>query len=119
MLVRRRASLVKFLCLLPFMVSLLVPVGMMPAVSSSGAFTLVICHGHAAEKHLPDGKSEKGASSWCPFSLLSAAVLLPVRIGHDQAIQDAIVLRIGFVDREVPATKEAARARPRGPPTIL
>ena len=118
MLDRRRASLAKFLCLLPFMVSVLVPAGLMPAVSNSGTFTLIICDGHGSESHSTDGESEEGASSWCPFSLLSASVLLPAQFSQGRTIHDAVA-QVSFVDRDVPATTDIAASRPRGPPLIL
>ncbi|MGI9503412.1 MAG: hypothetical protein ACR2RE_10205, partial [Geminicoccaceae bacterium] len=116
MLDRARASLVKFLCLLPFIVSVMVPVGLMPAVSSEGAFTLVICTGHGLEERsVPATDDEpESASAWCPFSLLSVPALAPARIDQGGGLQVAAVY-VGPIERDSPATTDVATSRPRGP----
>lgn len=120
MLHRPRASLIRYLCLLPFMVSVLVPAGLMPAVSGDGTITLVICTGHGPEERsFPADESEPdGASSWCPFSLLNASVLVPERIDEGRADQRETVQAV-VIERDVPATSGIATSRPRGPPSIL
>lgn len=120
MLDRTRASLIKFLSLLPFLVSALLPVGMMPVVSGEGTFKLVICTGHGLEERsLPasDGEPER-VSTWCPLSLLSASFLAPARIDQGKAIQVAAA-HVEPVERDIPATTDIATFRPRGPPPIL
>ncbi|MEM9629182.1 MAG: DUF2946 family protein [Pseudomonadota bacterium] len=120
MFMRPAPPWLRLLCLLPFMVSALLPAGMMPAVSADGSFTLVICTADGAEERsFPvEGEQQNSASSLCPLSLLSAPALpsAPVywtdsRLGE---IVDFIVAA-----RDVPTTRNVRTPRPRGPPSIL
>lgn len=120
MLMRLPPSWVQLLCLLPFMASVLLPVGMMPAVSSDGTITLVICTAHGPEERsFPDPADEpEGASSWCPFSLLSAPVLPTAPVRSADSLVGEIVDVVAN-QRDVPIQRDIRTSRPRGPPSIL
>jgi hypothetical protein len=101
------------------MLSALVPVGMMPRVSSEGTLTLVICTGHGAEERsfpLPDDDPDR-AASWCPFTLLGASLLPPAPIEAARTAPFAAVEPV-FAALDIHRDAALGRPRPRGPPPI-
>lgn len=120
MVTRSLPSWFKLLCLLPFAVGSLLPVGMMPAVSSDGMLTLVICApGGRHEKSSPASDEDtEHAAEWCPFSLLLTTALQPLAI---QTVENGGFTRIKIIvsKRSILAHADAASPQPRGPPTTL
>ena len=110
----------RLLCLLPFVAGSLLPVGFMPAVSSDGMLTLVICTPDGAlEKSFPASNNEtEHAAEWCPFSQLSAPALAPrpIQIGERHAFSKT---NVDVSDYDVLAHVDVAHPQPRGPPTTL
>ena len=120
MLMQPAPSWLRLLCLLPFMVSALLPAGMMPALSSDGSFTLVICTPDGAEERSfpTDDEQQNSTSSWCPLSLLSAPVLPSA---PEQWTENRLAETVDFVvaKRDVPTTRNVHTPKPRGPPSFL
>lgn len=120
MMMRSLPSWFKLLCLLPFAVCALLPVGMMPGVSSDGTLTLVICTPEGAfEKSFPvSDQNTEHAAEWCPFSQLSTPALLPLPIrtvGNDRFTK----IRIVVSQHDVLAHADVPHPQPRGPPVTL
>jgi len=120
MVMRSLPSWFKLLCLLPFAVGALLPVGMMPGVSNDGMLTLVICTPEGAvEKSFPaSDQNTEHVTDWCLFSQLSAPALLPLAI---RTIEDDRFTKIAIVisKRDVLAHTDVPRPQPRGPPVTL
>ena len=120
MFARRRPIWARSICLLPFLVSMLIPVGMMPAVSGNGVLTFVVCTAHGLqERSFPAPDEEpQSTSSWCLFSLLSAPVLRPAS-SYAFGTDYNDVIEPALVELDAEAALDVATARPRGPPFIL
>lgn len=120
----RGTSWIRLLALLPFLVTSLLPVGLMPAVTGDGALTLVIC--------TPDGPQERsvpvsGPASdeqpekvfeRCLFSLHAAAIVMPTLVRGAEPV--------AFAAASIPALPQSSwqdaffvSPKPRGPPVAL
>jgi len=111
----------RFLCLLPFLASTLIPIGMMPVMSGDGTLTIVICTVHGPQERtvpLPGGEQPEGVSTWCPYSLLSAPAL-PAGPVHVVGIDHHETATLAIVTDGVPTRADIATGKPRAPPTIL
>lgn len=120
MVMRSLPSWFKLFCLLPFAVGTLLPVGMMPVVSSDGMLTLVICTPDGAlERSFPGpDQNAEHAAEWCPFSQLSTSALPPLPIQtveNDQFTKIKIVLS----KRDIRTHTDVLGPQPRGPPVTL
>lgn len=120
MLKRFTSLRIRLLCLLPFMISVLLPVGVMPTINGDGSITLIICTVHGPEERsFPSHNEEpEGAASWCPFSLLGspAVPLAPIDwVNHDTGE----IVDIAVSIRDVPMQRDVHVSKPRGPPSIL
>ena len=123
-----RESWLRLLPLLPFVLTSLLPLGLMPAPSGHEFVTFVICTlDGAATRVVPadqaplpaedDGGSDD-APALCPFSLHAASAVLPPAI----QIAEAVSYRTAppAIMPELPGRAKAiVNPRPRGPPVLL
>jgi hypothetical protein len=110
----------RLLPVLPFLLTCLLPVGLMPAATTDGTLTLVICTQGALElRSVPAPDDEQSeASERCLFALHATAFLLPATVRAAEPLAfAALVARVG-----APPCRRAAicaSPKPRGPPVIL
>ncbi|MEM9629643.1 MAG: DUF2946 family protein [Pseudomonadota bacterium] len=113
--------------LLPFVLTSLLPFGLMPAPSGHGLVTLVICTADGAvmlavpaDQAPPpseDGRSHDVPAP-CPFSLHAAPAVLPPAI----KVSEAVTYRLSppAITPELPGRIDPiVNPRPRGPPVPL
>ncbi|MEZ5933643.1 MAG: hypothetical protein R3F54_17170 [Alphaproteobacteria bacterium] len=106
--------------MLPFLLTSLLPVGLMPAATGDGTLTLVICTLDGPEQRsIPASeKAPEKTSERCLFSLHAAAVVLPatVRIAEPTAFA-----AVSSPLLPQPSRQGAffATPKPRGPPVTL
>ena len=120
MLKRLTSPRIRFLCLLPFMISVLLPIGVMPIITGDGSITLIICTVHGPEERSlpPHDEEPEGSASWCPFSLLGSLAVpsAPINwVNHETGEIVDIAVNI----RDVPMPRDVHMSKPRGPPSIL
>jgi hypothetical protein len=124
---RHRGSWLRLLPLLPFVLSSLLPLGLMPAPSDNGLITFVICTPDGAgtrsisadQAPVPaEDDGSDNASAPCPFSLHAALAVLPLPL----QVAEAVAYRIASpaIMAERPDRADAiVDPRPRGPPVLL
>jgi hypothetical protein len=112
---RHQRSLLSGLLLLALITRALIPAGFMP--SSTGPFTMMICHGGALTQHHPNQPDDPSHFDHCPFGAAPAVGLL----SHVATLESSppIAARIESAFQSEPIARRRDRAHPpRAPPQI-